>query len=158
MKSILICISLAITFISCVETGTTTKRLKSYLSSWGYDIRDFRIICLIPADGCVSCINPFLDYSKDSSEGFLLALTSIFEKSIEYTIEVKGLDETKILCDMTNNGIIHGLGDVIYPTIYFIENGHVFKVVNTSTLPDKAALFDEMNKALKDCVFKTGTQ
>ena len=147
MKKSLLFISLATIFITCGRTDDT-KRLKSYLSTWGYDICKFRIVCFIPVDGCVSCINPFLDYSKNHYDCYLLVLYSIYEKSISHTIAAKGLDSKRVLSDAKNEAIKHGLGDFTYPVVYFIKDGSDTREENTSTVPDKAVLFSEMNRFL----------
>lgn len=150
MNKTLLCTTLAIMFIACGESDDT-KRLKSYLSAWGHDISNFTIVCFVPVDGCVSCINPFLDYSKDSEDCYLLVLNSIYEKSIRYTIAAKGLDIKRVLGDAKNDAIKHGLGDFTYPVVYFVKDGSVTRVENTSTVPDKAVLFSEMNRFLNYC-------
>lgn len=150
MNKALLWITLANMFIACGKSDDT-KRLKSYLSAWGHDIRNFTIICFVPADGCVSCINPFLDYSKDSEDCYLLVLNSIYKKSISYTIAAKGLDSNRALGDSKNEAIKRGLGDFTYPVVYFIKDGSVARVENTSTVPDKTVLFSEMNRFLNYC-------
>jgi hypothetical protein len=152
MNKTLLCTTLATMFIACGKSDDT-KRLKSYLSAWGHDIRNFKIVCFVPVDGCVSCINPFLDYSKDSEDCYLLVLNSIYEKSIKHAISIKGLDSNRILSDAKILGIVYGLVDAIYPSVYFIKEGSVISVVNASTVPDKTVLFNEMNRVLSDAAF-----
>lgn len=147
MKKIVLFSAIAICLNCCCKTDIA-QCLKSYLNSFGYDLIKLKVVCIVPADGCVSCINPFLDYSKNSNNGYLLVLSSIYEKSIDYIIEVKEFDKTRILCDSEDLAVSKGLVNVISPMVYFIKDGHLLKVVDTSTVPDRTSLVNEMNTFL----------
>lgn len=147
MKKVFLISIILFCTLSCGEANET-KRLESYLNSFGYDIKSFKIVCFVPADGCNACIDPFLEYSKKSRNEYLLVLSSIYIKSIDFIIGQKSIEETKILSDSKNLAASSGLVHIIYPMIYFLKNGSVVKIADTSNISDKISLLKEIDTFL----------
>ena len=114
MKSAFLFILISIFSCSCGKVNVT-KTLDSYLQSFGVDLKYYKVVCFVPADGCGNCIDPSLDYSKKTSKDFLLVLASTFKKSIDFIKESKQIEELKIVSDSQNLAASLQLVSVISP-------------------------------------------
>lgn len=145
MKNIIL-FAIILTFTFSCGKVNETKKLNSYLQSFGLDLKNYKVICFVPADGCSSCIEPSLDYSKKAGKDFLLVLSSIYEKSINYIIEAKKIEKSKIVYDSKNLAASSGLVQIVSPCFYFLKNGHVVKIVDLSNTLDKTSVLKEVDK------------
>lgn len=147
MQRILFFSLLILSVFSCTNKSET-KRLSSFLQVYSEDIKNYKVICFIPADGCTSCIYPSIDYSKKTDKDFLLVLSSIFKKSIKYIKEVKQIEESKSVSDSLNLATSSGLVSLESPCFYFLKNGNIVKIVDLSTTLDKTSVLKEVDKFL----------
>lgn len=145
-NTFLFAIILTFTF-SCGKVNET-KKLDSYLHSFGVDLKNYKVVCVVPVDGCSSCITPTLDYSKNAGNDFLLVLSSIYQKSIDYVLEAKNIEKSKIVFDSQNLAASRGLVQIVAPCFYFLKNGHVIKIVDSSTILDKTSVLKEVEQYL----------
>jgi hypothetical protein len=122
-----------------------TRRLDMYLASFGEDIKDYKVICFVPVEGCDNCISPALGYSKKASKDFLLVLCSLYNKSIDFTIRQNELDRSEIILDSHNLAASSGLVQLTAPCYYFITNGRVVKIEDSSTTFDKISVLNEVD-------------
>lgn len=118
-------ICILVIFMTRCSGDEFTPRIKCYLKEFGKSIADYRIICISPAEGCSTCIDPSLEYSRTAGDDFLLVLTSVYEKSIRFTIKTKMLDSTRIVIDHDNLAVSYQLVIPTAPCYYFIEKGKV---------------------------------
>jgi hypothetical protein len=147
-KHILILILLVLGF-ACKSKDDGTKNLSDYLSLYHLKIDNNKVICFVPVDGCGSCIDPTLNHVKEAKESFLMILTSIRKKSIHYTIERMGLENTFLIKDSSNQAVKRGLTTDLAPTYYFIKNGSIVKKVDLNLLTDKVSILKEVDDYLK---------
>lgn len=145
-KTLLVCILILV--VNNCTMDPETEKLGSFLTSFAIDIKSFKVICFVPADGCSSCINPSIEYSKKASKDFLMVLSSLYKKSINYIIEQKKIEEAKIISDSQNLASSIGLVSFVSPCFYFLKNGHVVKKVDLSTTFDKTSVFKDVDKYL----------
>jgi hypothetical protein len=123
--------------------------LDNYIKSFNLNIKNYKVICFVAVDGCGSCIDPSLNYAKAEHENFLLVLTSIHKKSIDYTIERIHINHNNFIIDHKNLACKNGLSTQIAPCFYFLRNGKVDKKVDLSTIPDKVSILKEVDDYLK---------
>ncbi len=142
-------IYLLITFFtfSC-SNFSKTKDLKSYLQHFDTDLIDYKIICIVPADGCGSCIDRTLKFSKKTKNDLLLIITSIYNKSIESTLKLYQIEKSAIISDNQNLAISNGLVQLISPCIYLIKSGKVIQVIDLSNDKDQDRIFEKVEKHL----------
>lgn len=139
----------SILFISC-SSRNVTKGLKEYLSIFEKDIDKFKIVCIIPVDGCKSCILPSLNYFVEEKDECLLVLASYYTKSLNQILEQRNLNISNILVDYKN---ISGSMKLVFdtaPSIYFLRNGNVIRKVDLSKISDQKFDFMEIDKHLKN--------
>ena len=147
IKRYITIIFISFLFLGCAKNNES-ERLSNYLQGFNDQIQNYKVVCILPADGCSSCIKPTIDYSKIANGDFLLILTSYYKKSIKDIIEDNGLDSTKIKMDSKNLASIKQLVWVTAPCYYFIRNGKVIKVVDLSKVDDKFAIIKEADNFL----------
>jgi hypothetical protein len=134
-----------ILMLSCVKDKETTK-LDTYLKSFKLNINDYKVICFVPVDGCGSCINPSLNFARDTRKDYLLILTSMFKKSIDITIERVQLTNNNYLSDYNNLAQETGLVSPFAPSYYFLRYGEVVKKFDLSQTNNKAGIIDEVEQ------------
>lgn len=127
-----------------------TKKIEAYLNKFGFELNTLSVVCFIPADGCGSCINPSIVYSKSSSKKFLLVISSSYEKSINTIIQNNNLEKKVIIADSENLATSQGLVQALAPCYYFIESGHVVKVIDLTGNPDKLSVLKEVDKFISN--------
>jgi hypothetical protein len=133
--------------ISCQKNEETIK-LDSFLKAFNLHISDFKVVCIVPIDGCGSCIDPSLNYSKNASKGFLLVLSSLYRKSFENTIERHQLDINKFIPDNKNLASEKGLVSPTAPCYYFINKGEVIRKTDLSYFLDKESIVQDVKEFL----------
>ena len=139
---------LMISFLIGCTDDSETKRLSGYLDRLGKEISEYKVVCIVPADGCGSCIASSLEYSKTAGEDFLLILTSIFEKSIKQIIDTYKIDPEGVIFDHDNLAVSYQLVIPTAPCYYFIEKGKVVRVVDLSKTYDKSGILKEVDEFL----------
>jgi hypothetical protein len=130
-------------FILSCNKDRETDKLESLLHTCKFEIDKYKVICIVPADGCSSCINPSLEYSKIAKKSFLLVLSSLYKKSIYDIIENLHIDTSKVLLDTHN---FAGSTWLVYPTApsyYFLKKGKVVKKIELSIIDDKTSVLKE---------------
>lgn len=139
-------------FISCFSCNTDdeTNKLDTFLKSFKVDIKNYKVICVVPADGCGSCINPSLVYAKQANKMFLLVLSSMYKKSISHTINKAQLKHTGFISDFHNKAIKSGLATEMAPCFYFVKDGKVVRKFDSSTTFDKKRILEEVDKYLTE--------
>lgn len=147
MKKILYFSILILSIFSCTNKNET-KSLSTFLQIYSEDIKNYKVICFIPSDGCTSCIYPSVDYSKKAGKDFLLVLSSRFKKSINYIKEFKQIEESKSISDSLNLAERSGFVSQVSPSFYFLKNGHIVKIVDLSNTLDKTSILKEVEKFL----------
>ncbi len=143
----LLILLLFILSLGCTNSDPTM--LDNYIKSFNLNIKNYKVICFVAVDGCGSCIDPSLNYAKAEHENFLLVLTSIHKKSIDYTIERIHINHNNFIIDHKNLACKNGLSTQIAPCFYFLRNGKVDKKVDLSTIPDKVSILKEVDDYLK---------
>ncbi len=137
---------LLFSFLIGCSGDSDTKRLSGYLERFGKNIDNYKIVCIVPADGCGSCIAPSLEYSRTAGEDFLLILTSVFEKSIKQIIDTYRIDPGGVILDHDNLAVSYQLVIPTAPSYYFIEKGKVVRVADLSKTYDKTGILTEVDK------------
>lgn len=140
---------LLILFTFNCKNDIKTKDLDYFLHSYGADIKDYRVVCIVPADGCSSCIDPSLDYSLKYKNGFLLVLSSIYKKSINEILNSKKLDTAKVMLDPKNLSVSMGLVSIVSPCYYFLRDGKIVKIADMIYSTDKVGVLKEVDLFLK---------
>lgn len=148
MKKTLICIFFITLLTSCYKVQIT-KNLDEYLKDYGVDINTCKVVSIVPADGCLNCCLPSIDYTKKHNKDYLLVLTSNFQKSINLVLETHSyILGSKIVLDNNNLAQKKQLVFITSPTIYFIKNGKVKKKIDLSESVDQISAFKEVDKFL----------
>lgn len=150
MKNICLLISFLLILISGCGANKETTNLENYLKSFNLNINDYKVICIVPVDGCGSCIDPSLNYAKNHHKKFLLVMSSIYKKSVDFTIERVQIKHTNYISDFHNLASKMGLTSEIAPYFYFLKDGFIFKKVDWSTTPDKVNILKEIEKYLAE--------
>ncbi len=132
------------------KTDKEYEKLNNYLKSFNLNIINYKVICIIPVDGCGSCIDPSLNYAKNHHKKFLLVMSSIYKKSVDFTIERVQIKHTNYISDFHNLASKMGLTSEIAPYFYFLKDGFIFKKVDWSTTPDKVNILKEVEKYLAE--------
>jgi hypothetical protein len=132
------------------KTDKETIKLDNFLKSFNLNIKDYKVICIVPIDGCGSCIDPSLKYAKTDHENFLLVMSSIYKKSIDYTIEKLDIKNANFISDFHNLAPKSGLTTEIAPYFYFLKDGKVVREVDLSKIPDKKSILKEVEKYLSE--------
>lgn len=140
---------LTIFLISC-ETHDESKKLENYLISFSLNIKDYKVICFVPVDGCGSCISPSIEYLKNTDKNVLLVLFSIYKKSIENTIDRYEIFKHEVVIDHRSFAPTLGFSTNNAPNYYFLKKGNIVKKVDLSKQMDKKAVIDEVDKFLKE--------
>lgn len=144
---LLISISLAL-FPGC-STNEETRVISEYLDNYGKSLKDFKVICFVPAEGCESCIQPTLEYSKTAGDDFLLILTSHFNKAIISVVEHYHLDLDKVIIDSKNNAVTQQLVLPTAPCYYFVDKSTIIKKADLAKTYDKSGILIEVTKFLE---------
>jgi hypothetical protein len=140
--------TLAIILISC-SNNRLDRNLDEYLSEFGVNIKECKVVCIMPADGCMSCCKPSIDYSYQGSPGFVLVLTSNFQKSIDLLIErYPQIINSKIVMDSDNIAQKRRLVFITAPCIYFLKNGQIKKKIDLSETIDQTIVFKDVSEHL----------
>jgi hypothetical protein len=148
-KKYILILPVLITVFACNSKDDRSKNLSDYLNFHNLNIKNYNVICFVPVDGCGSCIDPTLNYTKDADKSFLLILTSIGKKSISYTIERAQLKDVPLILDSTNLAVKNELTTDFAPCYYFIKNGTLVKKVDLNLLHDKSSILKEVDDFLK---------
>lgn len=135
---------------SCISKGGEKQNLHEYLSTFDQNIENYKVICFLPTDGCGSCIEPSLYYANTSDEKMLLVLTSIYRKSMDYTIEKYKLTKQEIIFDSKNLAVTNGFVTDIAPSYFFLKESKIIKKVDLSNISDKKSIIEEVHKFLKN--------
>ncbi len=145
MKRILLFSLVFAASIGCA-VNEETRTISDYLDGFGKDINSYKVICFLPAEGCASCIEPSLEYSKTAGSDFLLIVSSLYKKSIRDIIENNNLNLDLILVDDKNYAVSLQLLVPTAPCFYFIEDGRVVKKADLSKTYDKTGILIEVSK------------
>jgi hypothetical protein len=132
---------------SCQKNEETLK-LDNFLKTFNLHISDFKVVCIVPMDGCGSCIDPTLKYSKNAEKGFLLVISSLYRKSIENSIERHQLKSINFISDNKNLASEKALVSPTAPCYYFINKGVVIRKIDLSYLRDKESVIQDVKKFL----------
>jgi hypothetical protein len=146
MKNICLLISFLLILISGCGANKETTNLENYLKSFNLNINDYKVICIVPVDGCGSCIDPSLKYAKDTRKDYLLIMSSMFKKSIEYTIERLQINSKNYISDNNNLAQEAGLVTAFAPCYYFLRYGEVVKKFDLSKTNNKTGILDEVEQ------------
>jgi hypothetical protein len=143
-------IIIAFIFILGCSTDAGTKKLNTFLQTFSVDIKNYKIVCFVPADGCHSCIDPTINYyCKKNDRKFLIILSSSYKKSIDFIIETMKINTSGIITDDKNLAAKNQLVKTsIAPYFYFLEDGHVIKEYDVQTTFDKTSILKEVDKYL----------
>ncbi len=133
--------------ISCSKDDET-KKLTSFMESFSVNLKSYKVVCFVPADGCFDCIDPTLTYSKKGNNSYLMVLSSLYTKSIDGIIEFKNIDRSKIVIDDTNLAASLGLVPFTAPSYYFLKKGHIIKSIDATGAADKNSIIEEVDKFL----------
>ncbi|HOU30221.1 MAG TPA: hypothetical protein P5320_06650 [Bacteroidales bacterium] len=110
-----------------------------------------KVIIIIPAEACSSCIKLSFEYIKGINSDYLLVLSSFYGKSINYLIENYCLDKTKLLIDKKNMASALWLIEPTGPTIYLVRNKRIYKKYEAEKILKNPEIFIEINTFLTDC-------
>jgi hypothetical protein len=135
--------------ISCKKDEDTLK-IQAFVQSFSLNVENYKVICIVPVDGCASCIDPSLNYAKKNSKGFLLVMSSIYKKSIDYTIDRIQLNHENFISDYHNLALKSGLSTEIAPCFYFLRKGVLIKKVDLFPLTDKTSILKDVDKYLAE--------
>lgn len=151
MKKIIGTILLTIFFLTLnCSLNRESVALSNYLMELNVKKEDYRIICIVPVDGCYTCLEPAIKYLQKSHPAYLLILTSNFEKSINRLIDSKKLPLNKIIIDSNNLAIKNQLIFMTSPSFFFLNHGKLRKKVDLSETIDTAKVFKEINTFLQE--------
>jgi hypothetical protein len=148
MKNKLMILVLSIIIIGCSDKETI--QLDDFLKSFNLNIKDYKVICFVPVSGCNSCIDPSLNYAKNHHDKFLLVMSSIYKKTIDYTIERVQMKHNYYVSDFHNFAPKSGLTTEIAPYFYFLKDGKVVRKFDLSTTPDKKGILKDVEKYLSE--------
>jgi hypothetical protein len=126
------------------------KLLTEYLNSFERNADEYKVVCFVPVDGCVACIDPSLQYAKTGQKKYLLVLTSMFKKSLAYTTERLQIGHLGHIQDSKNKAIGMGLVSSFSPCYYFLENGKITKKVDLDKSKDKTQILAEVDRYLME--------
>lgn len=149
MNKLLLFFIQIIIFSSCSNIQVN-KNLESYFDSYNINIKKFKVISFVPIEGCSSCIAPTIDYSRKADSSFLIVLSSISEKTIDYFIERNNLYKSIIIRDFQNLATENGFVPITAPKYYFLKNGKVIKSIDLTNIEDKYSIIREVETYLKD--------
>lgn len=135
---------LFVMFIGC--TDKETIKLDNYLKSYNYNINDYKVICIVPVEGCGYCIDSSLKYAQGARNDFLLIMSARFKKSLDITSERLNLAYKKNMIDSINSAYDAGLVSEFSPCYYFLRYGEVVKKVDLSKFSNKNEIFDEVEQ------------
>ena len=130
-------------FIPNCGNRDKTKDLEFYIHSFGVDLNDFYIVCIVPIDGCESCISKALLFSKDEKNRVLLIVTSLYSKSINSILRQYQINNSTIITDNRNLAISMGLVQTLAPSLYLLKDGKVIKVLDLSNVIDQESAIKE---------------
>jgi hypothetical protein len=137
-----------ICLLSC-RNAKIDKELNEYLRNFDVDIKTCKVVCIVPADGCMSCSMPSLEYASKGNSNFLLVLTSNFQKSIDLLIESNpNVLNSRVVIDSDNLALKNRLLFVTSPSIYLIKNGRVEKLIDLSEYKYQEEIFKEIDQYL----------
>jgi hypothetical protein len=135
---------------ACEQKTDESNVLTEYLSMYDRNADEYKVVCIVPADGCMSCIDPSLQYAKTGHKKHLLVLTSMFKKSLTYTSERLQIGHLDHIQDAKNKAIGMGLVSAISPCYYFLENGKIIKKVDLDKSIDKSIILAEVDRYLME--------
>ena len=141
-------VSLLILIVCSCTMDTESKKLSSFLQTFAVDIKSYKVICFVPADGCRSCIDPSIIYSKKADNRFLLVLSSPYTKSINFIVESYQIDLANIVSDNQNMAYKSQLISPTAPCFYFLNNGRIVKIVDLLKTDDKTSVLKEVDQFL----------
>jgi len=147
MKNIVFEILLLTFTIGC-DNGNLTIILQDYFKLYNKDLHNYKIICIVPAEGCSSCIDPSIDYSKNAKKDFILVISSAYKKTLDELIKSKNLDSANLILDSDNLAVSRGLVSFSSPCFYFLKKGKVIKIIDLNLTYDKVSFLKEIDKFL----------
>lgn len=148
MKRIKAYLIIAIIGFSCYSNHNT-QELSSYLKMFNKDINNYKLICIVPADGCASCIRPTLNFFEQHREECLLVLSSNFSKSINFILDKVDVDTKNVLMDHKNVARDMNIVFMTSPCIYFVNKGKVIRKIDFTEISDQESVFKDIQKHIK---------
>ncbi|HOM41839.1 MAG TPA: hypothetical protein PK064_13100 [Bacteroidales bacterium] len=142
---------LIIVFLLSCKNYRESNKLISFLSEYNVTLNTCKVIIIIPAEACSSCIKLSFEYIKGINSDYLLVLSSCYGKSINYLIENYCLDKTKLLIDKKNMASALWLIEPTGPTIYLVRNKRIYKKYEAEKILKNPEIFIEINTFLTDC-------
>lgn len=119
--------------ISC--TGNQDiERLNQLLRNYDYNLSNYRVVCIIPTDGCSSCIDKSIGYFKDNNMKILLILSSHQQKSIERVISDHTVIKKDLIKDKNGLAGYYQLVNPTGPTIYLLKNSRLYKKLDSAEI------------------------
>lgn len=134
--------------LGCTENTKETKTLSFYLHSYGIDIKNYKVISFIPANGCYSCILPAIELAKESNQGYLLVISANSQKSIDDIIYSANVKEIFILNDPENEAAKLGLVPITTARYYIIQNGQIEEILDINAESDKIKHLAKIRKLI----------
>lgn len=119
--------------LSCTKNNDI-ERLNQLLSNYKFSLSNYSVVCIIPADGCSSCINKTIGYFNDNNPDVLLILTSHHKKSIEKVISDHNIIKRDLIIDNKSLAGFYQLANPIGPTIYLLKNSRLYRKLDTSEI------------------------
>ena len=141
-------VSIFILFSCSYSRDTVSKKLSSFLQTFSIDIKSYKVICFVPSDGCSSCIDPSIEYSKKADKRFLLVLSSLYTKSNNYIAKSRQIELSHIVLDNQNIACKNQLVSPTSPCFYFLNNGRIVKMVDLLQTYDKTSVLKEVDQFL----------
>lgn len=132
----------------CCCCNKETQVLDSYLKTFSLDLKNYKVISFIPADGCYSCLQPTLEYSKNANHRFLLVISSISQKSIDSVIKSVNAENSFIVQDPENIAAESGLVPLTTPRYYLVHAGRIVKILDVKSETDKEKNLEEVKEYL----------
>lgn len=138
-----------ITFLNIgCQKDEESKKLADYLKTYNKEIKKYKVICVVPVDGCTPCINPILAYAKNANNDFLLVMTSMFKKTVKNKIEAIGFEHSNYISDADNHAVELGLVTPVSPCYYFMEDGKIVKKYDLRKTSNPDGIIDEIDEFL----------
>lgn len=129
-------------------SNNNTKELGSYLRIFNKDLNNYKLVCIVPADGCSSCILPTLNFFEQERKSCLLVLSSNFSKSINFILEHVNVRADELLLDYKNIARDMDIVFITAPSIYFVNHGKVINKIDLSEINDQETVFKDIEKHL----------
>jgi hypothetical protein len=135
---------LFILFIGCGDKNTI--RINNFLKAHNHNIDNYKVICIVPVEGCAYCIDPSLKYAMNVRNDFLLILSARYAKSFDITTERLKFHYEKSIFDSINLAYDSRLVSEFSPCYYFLRYGKVVKKVDLSKYSNKEEIIGEVGQ------------